>query len=447
MGVRPLNRLFLDARPSDDPVALNLAPAGAGVTVRTWGQFAAAAAWVEDRARRDGGRRWLLACPDAWDFAAGLFGLLLAERTVVLPPNFLPRTLQELGAGADGTVTAAGVLPGAPRPRLLAGGRVEFWTGGSTGEPRGFPRSLAQLDAEVAVLERYFGQRMPGGPVVGTVPHHHIYGCLFRILWPLAAGRPFLVEPAGDPSGFRRALAQSRPTALVASPAHLSRLPDLLDLDRLPVPPGVVFSSGGPLAAPDAQAWHRWTPGGVVEIYGSTETGGIAWRCQGPGPESLPWTPFDDVALAFPGGALEVTGFRAGPEPLRMADGAEPAGQGRFRLLGRLDRIIKLEEKRVSLPELEKALEAVPWVARAAVAPLPGRRPVLGAVVVLRDGAPGQRGIRVRALRDHLAQRFDGLALPKRWRFPAELPYDARGKLTVQALAALFQAPGTEVRP
>jgi hypothetical protein len=51
MGIRPLAQLFLDACPSDHPVALNLDPGGAGVTVRTWAEFARAAAWTEAKAR------------------------------------------------------------------------------------------------------------------------------------------------------------------------------------------------------------------------------------------------------------------------------------------------------------------------------------------------------------------------------------------------------------
>lgn len=379
----------------------------------------------------------MLACPDAWDFAAGLLGLLQAGRTAVLPPNFLPETLAGLAREADGALPER--LGTAEPGTAILDGALEFWTSGSTGEPKRVPRSLAQAEAEVAMLERTFGHLLPAGPVVGTVPHQHIYGCLFRLLWPLSAGRPFLVEPAGDPGGFLRALAGPEVT-LVASPAHLSRLPRLLDLEDLRVPPGVVFSSGGPLSGADAAVWRRRVPAGVVEIYGSTESGGIAWRNQGDDPASADWTPCDDTAVAFEAGALVVSSFRAGPLPLRLEDAAEPAADGRFRLLGRLDRIIKLAEKRISLPELEAALEAHPWVARAAVVPLEGVRPALGAVVVLK-GEPPERELLVRTLREHLAPRFEAVALPRFWRFPRELPYDARGKLTPRALAELFQVP------
>jgi acyl-coenzyme A synthetase/AMP-(fatty) acid ligase len=315
---------------------------------------------------------------------------------------------------------------------------VEFWTSGTTGDPKAVPKDLAQLDAEVSMLEAAFGERLGSGPMVGTVPHYHIYGCLFRILWPLATGRPFLCEPCGEPAGFRQAMAQA--PALISSPAHLSRLPSLMELSELPAFPCVVFSSGGPLDRKDALAWRRWVPAGVVEIYGSTESGGIAWRCQDEDAESSLWTPLADVALTLaPDGALVVASFRAGPGPLRMEDLAEPASGGRFRLLGRLDRTIKLEEKRVSLPELEAALEAHPLVERAAVVLLEGRRPTLGAVVVLRGAQAQERRQLIRTLRLHLAQRFEPVALPRRWRFLDHLPFDLKGKLTAQTLAALFQ--------
>jgi acyl-coenzyme A synthetase/AMP-(fatty) acid ligase len=434
----PLSRLFEGARSPGHPVALRLDGQEGETGARTFDAFAAAVGGVAERARSAGGRRWVLACDEAWDFAAGFFGLLLAGRTVVLPPNYLPQTLLDLEREADGVLWEARTAAAGPPPGTLVGGHLEFWTSGSTGEPKGVAKTLAQLDAEVALLERTFGRGLGTGPVIGTVPHHHIYGCLFRILWPLAAGRPFLCEPAGDPSRFHRALVQWPRAALVASPAHLSRLPHLVDLDAITSRPAAIFSSGGPLAAADALAWRRWVPAGVVEIYGSTETGGIGWRSQDAGPESTQWTPLDDVALAFEDGALVVDSFRAGGAS-RLEDAAEPGTGGRFRLLGRLDRTVKLEEKRVSLPELEKALESLNWVARAAVVLLEGGRPTLGAVIVLNPEAPRDRGQLVQALRGHLALRFDGLALPKRWRFPADLPYDERGKLTSRALAALFQ--------
>ena len=427
----PLSDLLLGARAADHPVAW------AGGAVRTCDDFRAAAGRVAALAAREGGARWILACEDAWDFAAGFFGLLQAGRTLVVPPNFLPETLERLAPHAQGILrTLPGTGPSLEGRAL--DGALEFWTSGTTGEPKAVPKSLAQLDAEVAMLEAAFGAGLGGAVVAGTVPHHHIYGCVFRLLWPLAAGRAFLCEPCGDAASFRETLALA--PILISSPAHLSRLPRLMDLDGLPGLPVAIFSSGGPLDRADALTWRQAVPAGVTEIYGSTETGGIAWRNQDEPACSSAWTPVPDATVTLGGdGALVVSSFRAGAEPQRLEDAASFNADGTFHLLGRLDRTLKLEEKRVSLPELEAALEAHGLVARAAVVLLPGARPCLGAVVVLRQPTDGARAKVVAALRDHLARRFEPVALPRHWRFPQALPYDERGKLTTRSLLALFE--------
>ena len=177
----------------------------------------------------------------------------------------------------------------------------------------------------------------------------------------------------------------------------------------------------------------------MLEIYGSTETGGIGWRNQGADPASADWTPCDDVALDFRDGALVVRSFRAGPEPLRMEDAAEPAPEGRFRLQGRLDRTVKLEET-ADLPARAGKGPGGPSLGGPGRGGAAGRAPPRarrrgGA----HPGAPAGRDALVRTLRAHLALRLEATALPRRWRFPRELPYDARGKLTPRLLAQLFQ--------
>jgi acyl-coenzyme A synthetase/AMP-(fatty) acid ligase len=41
-------------------------------------------------------------------------------------------------------------------------------------------------------------------------------------------------------------------------------------------------------------------------------------------------------------------------------------------------------------------------------------------------------------LRQHLQHYFDRVLLPRRWRFPDQLPFNERGKLTAAALMSLF---------
>jgi acyl-CoA synthetase (AMP-forming)/AMP-acid ligase II len=451
---RSLADVFDGRRAPSDPFAV-----AAGQTI-SFDRFARTVAAVDSVVRQVGPGRWLLTATGTWGFAAGFFGLLRANCSVVIPPNGAAGTVERFYSEVDGVLTdgPSGLLPGPrtcciPEPgerypdiSPLEDGVVEFWTSGSTGGAKCVGKRLSQLDAEVAMLQETFGRYVADGPVFGTVPHSHIYGCLFRLLWPLATGRPFVTEQCADPAQFQSSVISSPAAALVSSPTLLARLPELVDLDRFKPIASAVFSSGGPMGAADARAWRRWIPAGVIEVYGSTETGGIAWRIQSEEPSSTDWTPFRDVAIAFePDGALRIESLRAGAEPVRVEDAGVPVAGGRFRLLGRLDRTVKLGEKRVSLPELELEIEAHPSVSKAAVVTLGGSRTTLGAAVVLAEraavGDGRERHAMIRGLRRHLALRFESVAIPRHWVFVGELPYDGRGKLLAESVAALFALP------
>jgi 3-hydroxymyristoyl/3-hydroxydecanoyl-(acyl carrier protein) dehydratase len=136
-----------------------------------------------------------------------------------------------------------------------------------------------------------------------------------------------------------------------------------------------------------------------------------------------------------------------------MGDRIEPLSDGSFRLAGRIDRTVKIGEKRLSLPEMERELEADALVAEAALLVLPraGEERVHAVVTLtgtgrarLREG--GRRALAAR-LGERLAASWDRVLLPRGWRFVDELPRDAQGKLPVEALAALFQEGGLDPEP
>ena len=114
------------------------------------------------------GVRWALHVEDTFDFATALFGAWHAGKTVILPGDMQEDTVARLRGVADGLL---GDLPGAlPRPRPAAAGDIGDWpaldaqatalvvyTSGTSGEPLAIPKRLAQLEAEVRVLEARFG--------------------------------------------------------------------------------------------------------------------------------------------------------------------------------------------------------------------------------------------------------------------------------------------------
>ena len=181
-------------------------------------------------------------------------------------------------------------------------------------------------------------------------------------------------------------------------------------------------------------------------MFGSTETGGVAWRSRDGTASDEAWTPFpgitvrlgDDDALVLDSAYLPSRGWR-------MDDAGELLAEGRFLLRGRLDRVVKIEGKRLSLPELEQRLQSHAWVDRARAVTLPAPQRLGVVIVPTAAGNAALEKLGARAMRDslrrHLAPAFDPTLLPRRFRFVAELPVSERGKIAAQALQDLFGSP------
>jgi len=423
--------------------------------------------------RRQDGRDFALYLDDSIEFGAALLGAWQAGKTIWLSADTLEASCAALRGSVRGFLgefppSCAPLLPTPDDERAADPGfapaaadavALVVHTSGSTGAAQAIPKRWSQLGCEVTTLEASFGARVGEAAVVATVSHQHIYGLLFKVLWPLAAGRPIHAASLTYPEQLAAVLA-SGPGVLIASPAHLKRLPEHLSWGAAADGLRAVFSSGGPLAADVARAIGALLGQAPVEVYGSSETGGIAWRQRGIGApagegDDESWLAFAGVdwRLAEPDGQLEVRSNNlADAGWLRLADRAAVSGGQRFLLLGRSDRIVKIEEKRISLDALETALAASDLVeqARVALCPAVGAgREVLAAFVVASSAGRallaehGKLALN-RALREALGAVAEAVALPRRWRYIEQMPQDAQGKTTHAGLLALLDdAPAT----
>ncbi|GHD69009.1 AMP-binding protein [Jeongeupia chitinilytica] len=396
---------------------------------------------------------------DSYRFAVWLLAAWQVGLAVTVPGDALPATRAALPQPWVGDVAGAALsdwvaaapdertppTPSAPSVRAIGTPSLQVFTSGSTGQPSAIAKTLVQLRNETDALEAAFGHTLPADArIVATVPHQHLYGLLFRVLWPLAAGRAFDCDTLAYPESVW-SLPAGRTLALVASPAILKRIPTVPDRGPVAARFAAVFSSGGPLPAEANLAARALLGTRITEVYGSSETGGIAHRHD---PQDA-WTPQPGVELALDdGGLLQVRSpFLATAGWLTTSDRVTFDG-GRFTLLGRADRIVKVEEKRISLSRIEQLLGACNEVDTARTLLLSRQRDEVAAVVVLsaagrealaRDGkAPLDK-----RLRDALAGDIERVGLPRRWRYVAELPHNGMGKTPEALLAALF-APPTE---
>ena len=385
---------------------------------------------------------------DAGELAIALLGAWRAGVRVLLPADLQEQTRQRWAADVDLWLTDSHTLealcaePLSPAVLDLDDCHLSLCTSGSSGEPKRIDKSLRQLANEVLALEQLWGADLDQACIIGSVATQHIYGLLFRVLWPLCAGRTFVRKQLAFPEDLQRASREHPQFAWVASPALLKRMGDNLDWPALSLVRRV-FSSGGALPPEAASSLQQRLQQWPTEILGSSETGGIAWRQGDP-----LWRPFADVQLGQdPDGALQVASpYLPAGHIEQTADAVRFEADGRFELLGRLDRIVKLEEKRISLPMLEQALVEHDWVAEARLGVVQENRAYLGALLVLSEQGlhilrnQGRRAL-TEALRKHLLGHCETLALPRRWRLLRHLPLNPQGKLPQAEVEALLRAP------
>ncbi|MCH1926314.1 AMP-binding protein [Shewanella sp. C32] len=429
--------------------------------ITTGGRFIQQVSQLHQQLLSHQAQRWLLTAEASDLFAIGLCAGLLAGKELILPANTQPGTLAKLEQEFDGVLSELPIkqqnnyLPltreinqasdGWPTlPDDCEYGELILFTSGSTGQAKAVRKNVTQLDNEITVLEQTFAKHLPHCGVIATVSHQHIYGLLFKILWPLAASRPFLSDTVETPETIGYYTALFPKLCLVSSPAQLSRMPAVLSGERQPNCPSIIFSSGAPLKLEAAMGVRQCFGSLPVEVYGSTETGAIAYRRQHSS-ETL-WKTFAPIQIAQSDtdNALILTSpFLADNQTLRVDDSISLLGDSLFRLEGRLDRVVKIQEKRLSLEQMESLLRQHAWVANCFLVVRPETKQQLGAAIELSAAgkqqlqANGKPAINA-ALQLHLSSQFEQDTLPKRWRYVAQLPQTAQGKIAMAEIEKLF---------
>ncbi len=399
------------------------------------------------------GEKYALYLEDSFELASALWGAWHSGKIIVLPGDKLPSSLKQLSSLVDGVVgeTPSALLTPKKGFAKTPISRSELdpkkigliiFTSGSTGEPSAIEKKISQLQAEVSALEMCFGDKLGNAVIYGTVSHQHIYGLLFRVLWPLTAGRAFYTQRLEYPEQIVELLS-TRQSVLIASPAHLKRLPDNLNWLAMTAHLRAVFSSGGPLSAESSdkvtQLWHCRP----IEVFGSSETGGIAWRQSEDG--STSWQPLPKVEWKIADEHLQIRSPHLPNEQWYVTqDRAALRDSNKFELLGRSDRIIKLEERRISLTAIEKHLHVSESIQECKLVVLPGQRERLAAVAVLNYAGKNilesyGKLVIVNQLRKSLEGVVDPIAIPRHWRFLDVMPVDSQGKTSQRVLAELFR--------
>ncbi|GHV76898.1 AMP-binding protein [Spirochaetia bacterium] len=317
---------------------------------------------------------------------------------------------------------------------------IILYTSGTTGRPKAVRQRLTEFELDNRFILSKWGEEFLKRKLCSTVSQHHIYGLLFSILLPFTAGVPFRRERIQYPESLETLVDDSY--MIITVPAFLKRSVEALP-GRLPLREPFIFTSGGVLPPEVAQktdaAFGFWP----VEVYGSTETSGIAYRQSKNG---LAWTPFDnaEIRLNDTGCLVIRSPYIKDLEGFTTGDLADILEDGRFILKGRADSIVKIEEKRISLPEMESRILQSGLAADVCVVALEDRRQYLAAALALNGAGiatfQGWEKHRInRYFTEYLMQFFENTVLPKKWRYLETLPLDAQGKKKKMDIRALFR--------
>ncbi len=351
-----------------------------------------------------------------------------ARRVITDRPDDLPAPLQPV------YITPAGFSEAGLQPAPIDKVMVRLFTGGTTGKPQVWPKTVGNLFGEAFFMAQRFAIAPEDRFVAMTVPYH-IYGLLFAVLIPMVASAGVNPGISVYPDGIMEALTRHKATIFAGVPMHY-RVLRSVDVDaghlRLAV------SSAGRLEPEDGAAFFEQTGIGVTEVYGSTETGGVATRNRANNETGL--SPLASVETKIIGERLYVRSPYLSPNLKTDAKGFFLTGdrvgednKGSFLLKGRADGIVKVGGRRVDLEGVQTCLKELPGITDALVLSLPAGRGRENEIVALVEGTRDAMEIR-----QALAARVEPYALPRRIVVVDKIPMSAAGKYDRQTAADLF---------
>ncbi|MBP2170887.1 acyl-coenzyme A synthetase/AMP-(fatty) acid ligase [Erwinia toletana] len=398
-------------------------------------------------------QRWALCFEDSYLFTAGLLAALHAGKTVIIPGHCRPSLLQEQSESFDGvlsdldlSVACAQLQVEAPQqgdwpplPAIKADAEVVLFTSGSTGKPRQVHKPLACLDHEAQWLAALWGERLQGCWLLASVTHQHMYGLAFRIILPMALGLPF-ASTLVLYSEQLTAQPVDRHYAFISSPAFLRRL----DFSLTPPSCKLIVSAGGALPAEAADGAGSWFGQVIDEIYGSTETGVLAWRSRRDAAPS--WHPFNGVRFSRDAQQRwhACSALIPQREGLMLDDKLAFDADGNFQLCGRHDRVVKIEDKRISLSDIERRLLAIPEITDAVALQVARHgRSAIGVVLVLAGEPDAAQLTQLkRQWKQELQRWLEPVAMPRFWRVVKVIPHNSQSKRAWPQIQELFYAAG-----
>lgn len=367
---------------------------------------------------------------DAFKFYAAFFGSLLAGAA----PYVLAKPIFEENLTAVNDENFSNFLLSEPAKRVKFDPQAKFYlqTSGSSGKSKMIEKSLAQMikESEYLATELNFSSQ---NTFFSSVSHRHMFGLTFKVFLPLVLGARVIADELNYPEAILGLGLANH--VFIASPVLLRTITQSPAASALKGLSGIV-SAGSPLKKELRGELGRICDARIIEIYGSTETGIVA-RDEGCGLRL-----FGAVNAGLDDrGALNVSSPWC--EFFQTNDAAS-IDEGRLALQGRIDRIVKLNDKRVSLESIETKLLESGLLADCYCAPHPKFKRIAALLQLNGEGLKkfrkiGKKGVAAE-LKELLKLEFKNSV--RYFKIVEKMPRNQQGKFEKSEFEnALFASP------
>jgi len=310
--------------------------------------------------------------------------------------------------------------------------KLLFFTSGSSGFPVGAFKSIQNLESEVAALKKIVSKRAIKKVVV-TVPFIHIYGVLAGLLLPLSLGDVNLVVKEDFLPYELLEEVKDEDTLVVTTPVFIKALAKVST--ELSLKNALFISSTGPLSPEDIESFTTKYETDIMQIFGSTETGGIAYKFN----QDERWKPLESVHIKSKDEKLNISSDFVSPfllkekietlhQPYQTEDVVEIEEDG-FKLLGRSNKLIKIAGKRISALQIEKILEEIPEINRCIVELIYKKELLRSEQILITIEATNR--VQKRVLKEKISQYYGIITIPFNLKYVDKINYSSMGKKVI----------------
>lgn len=304
---------------------------------------------------------------------------------------------------------------------------INIFTSGSTSSPKKIRKNLYNLYVEAKdMYEQFFNKTPKNYSFVSTTNFTHMFGIVFSFVMPACYG--YIIDT--DKVDFPEELDLKENYVLISTPSFLDRIIDY-DLKNYPF---MISTAGAKLKQKTFEFFEKKSH--VLEIYGSTETGSIAYQTNSKFNNLIL---LENVKIIPDAEIMTVMSEYFLEDKMTISDAFEMINEREFVLKNRTDRIVKIMEKRISLNEIEMILNKHNFIKDNYSFAL--NEKLCSAVVLSKEGKEYFLKFgKVKLLKEikTLLKNYSEI-LPKRWKFLYEIPTTTTGKIDREKIKKIFE--------